>query len=98
MEEEIELILSISLLHHQKFIDEDTTIDNTIIPARTNRYILKNVRRGLHEFIPIIFEAQFFSLVNLTVHSVCLDQRFRISQMQLSEYSQLTHSEKQRLL
>lgn len=45
-----------------------------------------------------MFDGQYYSLANVTVHSICLDYRFRMNKIQLFEYSKLTATERKKLL
>ena len=61
--------------------------------ARTKFYNIKVPRTETHEFCPILFDEQYFSLINMCFHSICLDYRFRSVKMQLSEFSKLSEEE-----
>ena len=39
---------------------------------------------GMHEFLPIIFDESHFCVCNATVHSLLLDFKFRLNEVQLS--------------
>ncbi len=36
------------------------------------KFKIKNVMNGVHEFVPVVFEDQHFSLVNVVFHSIVL--------------------------
>ena len=36
--------------------------------------------------------------MNMSVHSICMDYRFRVNPLQLSEFSKLSYNEKMRLI
>lgn len=36
----------------------------------STKFRIKNVMNGIHEFIPVVFEEQHFSLVNVIFHSI----------------------------
>ena len=53
---------------------------------------------GIHEFVPVVFDENYFCLINMSVHTACLDYRFRVNPIQLSEFSRLSYNEKMRLI
>lgn len=60
-----------------------------IIPAkgklvRTNKYTFPTGPNPIHELVPVVFDAQYFSVLNATLHSLCVDYRYRASPLQLS--------------
>jgi hypothetical protein len=84
--EEEEFILEANLLFFDqqiKKIDPSEIILEKGKNPKTKRYIIRNSKSGVHEFIPLSFDGQYFSLANLTIHSICLDYRFRICKLQL---------------
>lgn len=99
--QEEELVLEASLMFYDqqiKKIDPDEiTIEKGKNP-KTKRFLLRNSRGGIHEFIPVVYDGQYFSVASLSVHSICLDYRFRACRLQLSEFSRMSHAEKKRLL
>ena len=36
------------------------------------KFKIKNVMNGVHELVPVVFEEQHFSLVNVVFHSIVL--------------------------
>ncbi len=46
----------------------------------------------------MVFDAQYYSLANVMVHTICLDYRFRPCSLQLYEFIKLTATEKKKLL
>ena len=58
--------------------------------VKTNKYTIRRARAGVHTYLQVVFEGQYHSLANITLHSVCLDYRLRMSPLQLSEFSQLS--------
>jgi hypothetical protein len=84
--EDEEFILEANLLFFDQQIKkvdpEEITLEKGKNP-KTKRYRLKNSKSGIHEFIPIAFDGQYFSLANISIHSICLDYRFRICPLQL---------------
>ncbi|MFS8159410.1 MAG: protein FAM135 [Candidatus Roizmanbacteria bacterium] len=44
----------------------------------TQKFKIQKLAQGLSEFVPIIFEDQYFSVLNCHVQSVLLDFRFRM--------------------
>jgi len=50
----------------------------------------ENSKAGVHQFLPVSFDGQYFSIANLTVHSICLDYRFRVCPLQLFEFSRFS--------
>jgi hypothetical protein len=99
--EESEVILEVGLLFFDQQIKkvdpEEVTLEKAKTP-KTRRYIIKNSKAGVHQFLPVSFDGQYFSLGNFTVHSLCLDYRFRVCPLQLYEFSRLSQSEKRKLL
>lgn len=81
----------------KKIDPDEITLEKGRNP-KTQRYLLRNSRTGIHEFVPLTYDGQYFSLANLSVHSICLDYRFRASSLQLFEFSRLSNAEKKRLL
>lgn len=69
-------------------IDEITLEKGKV--GKTKKYIINNARKGIHEYIPLVFDNQYFSIANIVVHSICLDYRFRLCKLQLSEFSKLS--------
>lgn len=41
------------------------------------KFMLRNVCDGIHEFIPITFDESHFCVTHTTIHSVLIDFRFR---------------------
>ena len=66
--------------------------------VRTKKYVIKQSRKGVHQYVPTVFEGQYYGLANVTLHTVCLDYRFRMSDLQLYQFSQMTALEKKQLL
>jgi hypothetical protein len=41
------------------------------------KFMLRNVCDGIHEFIPITFDEAHFCVTQTTIHSLLMDYRFR---------------------
>lgn len=66
--------------------------------VKCNKFYLLNIIEGIHEFVPVVFDENYFCLANLSVHSICLDYRFRVNTLQLSEFSKLSYNDKMRMI
>jgi hypothetical protein len=99
--EDCEAVLEVGLLFFDQQIKkvdpEEVTLEKAKTP-KTKRFIFRNSQAGVHQFLPLVFEGQYFSLANLTLHSLCLDYRFRVCPLQLYEFSRLSQAEKRKLL
>lgn len=43
--------------------------------------IIKNAYRGVHEYVPVMFDNHHFCIGNCTVHSILQDFKFRLSDL-----------------
>lgn len=50
----------------------------------TQRFKVRALPQGICEFVPVVFQDQYFSLLKLQVWSVLLDFRFRLKQLNLT--------------
>lgn len=50
----------------------------------TQTFRISKLAQGICEFVPVTFQDQYFSLLNLQVQSVLLDFRFRIKNLELA--------------
>lgn len=66
--------------------------------VRSRRFVLRRAKEGLHDYVQCVFDGQYYSLANLTVHSVMLDYRMRMNPIQLFEFSRMNMTERKRLL
>ena len=51
--------------------------------VKSKRFVLRNSKQGLHDYVHAVFDGQYYSVANISVHSVCLDYRYRMSKIQL---------------
>lgn len=56
--------------------------------------MITNSRKGVHEYHPIVFDDHYFSEVKMSVHSLCVNYKFRANNLQLSEFARLSNKEK----
>lgn len=52
----------------------------------------------MHEFIPILFEDQYFSQINLVVHALDVDHKVRMNTLQLADFANLSYQDKKTLI
>ena len=52
--------------------------------VKRKKFFLFDCLKGIHEYCPIIYDENYFCLINSTIHSTCIDYRFRSSPLQLS--------------
>ena len=81
----------------KKVDPEEITVEKGKV-VKTKRFLIRNTKVGIHECLQVVFEGQYYSVANLTLHSVCLDYRFRQCPLQLFQFSRMTNAEKRKLL
>jgi hypothetical protein len=60
--------------------------------AKIKRYLIRNTKAGVHECVRVVFEGQYYSVANLTLHSTCIDYRFRQCPLQLFQFSRMSNA------
>eukprot|EP01016_Furgasonia_blochmanni_P032969 TRINITY_DN3411_c0_g2_i1.p1 TRINITY_DN3411_c0_g2~~TRINITY_DN3411_c0_g2_i1.p1 ORF type:complete len:778 (-),score=192.07 TRINITY_DN3411_c0_g2_i1:19-2352(-) len=67
---------------------KENTITNNQVEFKTLgafKARLYNFAKGIHEYFPIIFDEQNYSVINTMLHSVVVDYRFRYSSLHLCQ-------------
>ena len=87
--------MEINLLFYEqqiKKIDPEAISIDKGKRVRTIKYCIKRAREGVHSYMQTVIDGQYHSLANISLHSVCLDYRIRMSSLQLSDFSKLTQT------
>lgn len=77
----------------QQHVDEFET--NAVFKkVSTQTFKMHGLPQGLCEFVPVVFQDQYFSLLKMQVWSVLLDFRFRLKQLNFAAAQNATASAK----
>ena len=82
----------------QSLKDQEDRVKTESKLVETRTLVLSKTRTPVHSFWPVLFSDHYFCELGMMVHSCCLDYRFRVSDIQLSEYVKLKPNERQHLL